>query len=193
MKMPKNYYVDLQDEYFKITGIDRAGMSTMATRLIDPWYNDMKKKFHHKQHKRWGVIPLDKINLEYAAIDAWVAYELYRKIVLKKAVDGSSRGNKRQRRAYDALIISCCCSLLSIVLINADLLGSTNKLCHDLVCMYAWFATPALVSTIYYAMIFRQLSREVSILCSVPSGTSKCQRFKKIQSAPSFKKSRSPT
>jgi len=94
MKIPREYYVDLQDEYFKYTGHERAGMGTMAKRLIDSWYGDMKKKFHHDRHRMWGVIPLPQMNIEYAAIDAWVSYELYRKIVVDRVLD-RSRNNLR--------------------------------------------------------------------------------------------------
>ena len=90
MKIPREYYVDLQDEYFKYTGHERAGMATMAQRLIDSWYGDMKKKFHHDRHRMWGYIPLPKMNIEYAAIDAWVSYELYRKIVVDRVLDRST-------------------------------------------------------------------------------------------------------
>ena len=92
MRIPSEYYVDLQVEYFKYTGHEKAGMSTMAKRLIDSWYGDMKKKFHHNRHTMWGDIPLPTMNIEYAAIDAWVSYELYRKIVIDRALD--RRANK---------------------------------------------------------------------------------------------------
>ncbi|KAK1626984.1 hypothetical protein QYE76_001299 [Lolium multiflorum] len=74
-----------EDEYFKYTGHVRAGMATMAQRLIDSWYGDMKK-FHHHGHRLWGDFPLPNMNIEYAAIDAWVSYELYRKIVVDRVL-----------------------------------------------------------------------------------------------------------
>ena len=55
-------------------------MASMAVVLIDEQYADMKTKFHKDQHKKWEKTPLDAINIEYAARDAYVAYELYRKI-----------------------------------------------------------------------------------------------------------------
>ena len=55
-------------------------MANMAFALIDEEYADMKTKFHKDQHKLWEKTPLDAINIEYAAIDAYVAYEVYRKI-----------------------------------------------------------------------------------------------------------------
>ena len=55
-------------------------MAHMAVALIDEEYADMKTKFPSDQHKEWETTPLDGINIEYAAKDAYVAYELYRKI-----------------------------------------------------------------------------------------------------------------
>jgi len=52
----------------------------MAVALIDDSYADMKTNFPKSQQKLWGKGPLDDINIEYAAKDAYVSYELYRKI-----------------------------------------------------------------------------------------------------------------
>jgi len=50
----------------------------MARVMIHPKYADMKKGFPSEQHDFWEKNQLDWINLEYAAIDAYVAFELYR-------------------------------------------------------------------------------------------------------------------
>ena len=55
-------------------------MAHMAVALIDEEYGDMKTSFPKYQHKLWEKGPLDDINIEYAAKDAYVSYELYRKI-----------------------------------------------------------------------------------------------------------------
>ena len=55
-------------------------MAHMAVALIDESYGDMKTSFPKYQHKLWEKGPLDDINIEYAAKDAYVSYELYRKI-----------------------------------------------------------------------------------------------------------------
>ena len=55
-------------------------MAHMAVALIDDSYADMKTSFPKSQHKLWEKGPLDDINIEYAAKDAYVSYELYRKI-----------------------------------------------------------------------------------------------------------------
>ena len=78
---PKNHK-DIQDIYWiKGTG-GRAGMATMAATLIDPKFKGMKKEFPDDEvnrvgHKYWECKPLSKINIEYAAIDGYIAYELY--------------------------------------------------------------------------------------------------------------------
>ena len=46
-------------------------MAHMAVALIDESYGDMKTSFPKYQHKLWEKGPLD---------DAYVSYELYRKI-----------------------------------------------------------------------------------------------------------------
>ena len=71
-------HIDLQD-IFKLEH-DRTSMARMAVALIDEQYADMKTKFHKDQHKKWEKTPLNAINIEYVARDAYVAYELYRKI-----------------------------------------------------------------------------------------------------------------
>jgi len=53
-------------------------MADMAVALIDDHYADMKTKLH--SHQEWETTPLHGSNIEYAAIDAFVAYELYRMI-----------------------------------------------------------------------------------------------------------------
>ena len=55
-------------------------MADMAAALIDEEYARMKKKFPKSGHEHWEKTPLDRINIEYAAIDGYVAYELYRRI-----------------------------------------------------------------------------------------------------------------
>ena len=57
-----------------------TSMAHMAVALIDDSYADMNTSFPKSQHKLWEKGPLDPINIEYAAKDAYVSYELYRKI-----------------------------------------------------------------------------------------------------------------
>ena len=85
----------------------KVGMASMAEKLIDPWYKDMKKK-HYTWHNYWDNKKLDREHINYAAIDGFLTLELYR--VLKPRSDAiknskktreggeSSRANKRRRQ-----------------------------------------------------------------------------------------------
>ena len=78
IEIPAACHIDLQDK-FRLQH-DKTGMADMAAAVIDEEYADMKTKFHNDQHKLWEKTPLDATNIEYAAIDAYVAYEVYRQI-----------------------------------------------------------------------------------------------------------------
>uniref|UniRef100_A0A8I6X6Y3 3'-5' exonuclease domain-containing protein n=1 Tax=Hordeum vulgare subsp. vulgare TaxID=112509 RepID=A0A8I6X6Y3_HORVV len=78
IEIPAGCLVDLQT-VFRLRH-DRTSMAHMAVALIDEEYGDMKISFPKSQHKLWEKAPLDPINIEYAAKDAYVSYELYRKI-----------------------------------------------------------------------------------------------------------------
>uniref|UniRef100_A0A8I6YS36 3'-5' exonuclease domain-containing protein n=1 Tax=Hordeum vulgare subsp. vulgare TaxID=112509 RepID=A0A8I6YS36_HORVV len=78
IEIPAGCLVDLQT-IFKLRH-ERTSMAHMAVALIDESYGDMKTIFPKYQHKLWEKGPLDDINIEYAAKDAYVSYELYRKI-----------------------------------------------------------------------------------------------------------------
>jgi hypothetical protein len=51
----------------------------LAKAIIDKSYGDTKNVPNDRQNY-WEWKPLAKINLDYAAIDAYVSYELYRRI-----------------------------------------------------------------------------------------------------------------
>uniref|UniRef100_A0A8I6XI71 3'-5' exonuclease domain-containing protein n=1 Tax=Hordeum vulgare subsp. vulgare TaxID=112509 RepID=A0A8I6XI71_HORVV len=78
IEIPAGCLVDLQT-VFRLQH-ERTSMAHMAVALIDEEYGDMKTSFPKSQHKLWEKGPLDPINIEYAAKDAYVSYELYRKI-----------------------------------------------------------------------------------------------------------------
>ncbi|XP_071685323.1 uncharacterized protein [Lolium perenne] len=66
---------------------NRAGMATMASELIHPKYAGMKEKFvtdydKFEGHNYWEWKPLSDMNLEYASIDGYVAYELSRIVTI---------------------------------------------------------------------------------------------------------------
>uniref|UniRef100_A0A8I6ZF58 3'-5' exonuclease domain-containing protein n=1 Tax=Hordeum vulgare subsp. vulgare TaxID=112509 RepID=A0A8I6ZF58_HORVV len=78
IEIPAGCLVDLQT-VFRLRH-DMTSMAHMAVALIDEEYGYMKTSFPKSQHKLWEKAPLDPINIEYAAKDAYVSYELYRKI-----------------------------------------------------------------------------------------------------------------
>ena len=57
-------------------------MDKLAAIIIGESYRKMKTNFPSTQHHCWEKQPLDPINLEYAAVDGFVAYDLYRRIKL---------------------------------------------------------------------------------------------------------------
>ncbi len=54
-------------------------MASLATRILDESYVTMKEDFSTDRHDFWNEWPLSDINLKYA-IDAYVTYQLYKKI-----------------------------------------------------------------------------------------------------------------
>lgn len=82
IEIPRQYHFDIQKEYH-VPGNSRPGMSTLAALLIDPWYKAMKSKMTGHDHQLWEQNKLPMKNIKYAAIDGFVAYELYRKILLQ--------------------------------------------------------------------------------------------------------------
>ena len=78
IEIPADCLIDPQEE-FRLRH-ERTLMAHMTVALINEEYADMKTKFPKSQHRLWEKTPLDRINIEYAAKDAYVSYELYRKI-----------------------------------------------------------------------------------------------------------------
>ena len=77
IQIPSAFHTDLQD-IFRSRHQNWNSMVHMAVDLIDHYYADMKSKID--KHDQWEITPLPGNNIEYAAIDAYVAYELYRVI-----------------------------------------------------------------------------------------------------------------
>ena len=100
--IPHENYEDIQDLYYDVYKIKKAGMATMAAQMIDPWYKDMKKKVHWTIHRKWNKKKLDMKNIMYAAIDGFVALELYR--VLKPMSDAVKILRRPGREAMDHLV-----------------------------------------------------------------------------------------
>lgn len=111
IKIPENNWIDIQT-LIKIQGGEkRDGMAKLAKHIIDSSYGDMKQDFPTERHDYWEEKPLSDINLKYAAIDAYVSYELYVRILFfqrymvvpakevdcpchKRARDASENANK---------------------------------------------------------------------------------------------------
>ena len=57
------------------------GMKDVAAAIIDPYYQDMKDGFGENEHRMWAdAPPLPDAHVAYAARDAYVSYELYRRL-----------------------------------------------------------------------------------------------------------------
>ena len=105
--IPDENYEDIQDLYYDVYKQKKAGMAPMAEKLIDPFYQDMKKK-HYTWHDYWDHKKLDVQHINYVAIDGFLALELYRVLkpmsaAIKKSNQTreggkTSRANKRRRR-----------------------------------------------------------------------------------------------
>nr|XP_051197139.1 uncharacterized protein LOC127310509 [Lolium perenne] len=120
LPVPEERHIDIQD-IFKINGQPQAGMADLAAKLIDPKFANMKKDFKYNRlrkegHGFWECKPPSWMNLEYAAIDGYLSYEIYNKIYTVnegqahlqrsdhicprcKNQDESSSMNKRQKQA----------------------------------------------------------------------------------------------
>jgi ribonuclease D len=109
--IPDDKHVDIQD-LFRINNCPRTGMAAMAAKLIHPKYAGMKDNFvsdfeKRQGHDYWDFKPLADMNLEYAATDGYVTYELARIITLVRrggmhlthdsCTSSSMVGAKRQR------------------------------------------------------------------------------------------------
>ncbi|XBH98343.1 hypothetical protein VPH35_127869 [Triticum aestivum] len=75
----------------KIVGVDLEvpeatkaldSLGDVSGKLIDDYYNNMKKKITDDEHKRWATLPLSMRHIEYAAKDAYAAYEIWNRITL---------------------------------------------------------------------------------------------------------------
>jgi hypothetical protein len=83
--IPRENWIDIQ-EFVHVKGLNdrgylmRDGMASLATSIIDESYSQMKNKFPPERHDYWEERPLSDLNLEYAAKDAYVSYQLYVKI-----------------------------------------------------------------------------------------------------------------
>ena len=79
-------HVDMQSKWrVSNDGKKWQSLAEFAGSLIHPSYKEMKGKIKKKlDHKRWGDSPLPNNLIEYAAKDAYVTYEAWKKIKIVK-------------------------------------------------------------------------------------------------------------
>ena len=78
--------VDIQEQY-KIKNTDKSkdSLGDLSAAIIDPIFLNVKgdaKK--NKLYKKWANFPLDDEHVSYVARDAYVGYEVYRRIALMR-------------------------------------------------------------------------------------------------------------
>ena len=79
-------YVDMQRKWrVPNNGKKWQSLAEFAASLIHPSYKEMKQKIDRKSdHLLWGDSPLPNKLIEYAAKDAYVTYEAWKKIEITK-------------------------------------------------------------------------------------------------------------
>ena len=79
-------YVDLQRKWRVPNNVKKwQSLAEFASSLIHPSYKEMKQKIDRKSdHLLWGGSPLPNKLIEYAAKDAYVTYEAWKKIEITK-------------------------------------------------------------------------------------------------------------
>ncbi|XBI46332.1 hypothetical protein VPH35_110617 [Triticum aestivum] len=86
LEIKPDNYVDLQRKWrVPNNGKKWQSLAEFAGSLIHPSYKEMKQKIDRKlDHLLWGDSPLPNNLIEYAAKDAYVTYEAWKKIEITK-------------------------------------------------------------------------------------------------------------
>ncbi|XBI75455.1 hypothetical protein VPH35_068823 [Triticum aestivum] len=84
LKIPIECHIDLQEELMIKGGNLRDSMADLAGAVIDKSYLSMKSSFPKGPHDYWELNPLSLEHLKYAAIDGYVSYELYCRVLSMK-------------------------------------------------------------------------------------------------------------
>ncbi|XP_073357814.1 uncharacterized protein [Aegilops tauschii subsp. strangulata] len=77
------HFVDIQKEWWVPTAtklLDSLG--DVSGIIVDDYYNNMKKKLTNAEHQRWACMPLSMRHIEYAAKDAYAAYEIWSRLTI---------------------------------------------------------------------------------------------------------------
>ena len=90
VKLEVANFVDIQKEW-RVPDATKPldSLGDVSGVLIDDYYNNMKKKITDDKHQRWAILPLSRRHTEYAAKDAYAAYEIWNRITLTQ--DGLRR------------------------------------------------------------------------------------------------------
>ncbi|XP_073357988.1 uncharacterized protein [Aegilops tauschii subsp. strangulata] len=76
-------FIDIQKEWRVPEATKELdSLGDVSGMLIDDYYNNMNKKMTDDEHKRWATLPLSMRHIEYAAKDAYAAYEIWNRITL---------------------------------------------------------------------------------------------------------------
>lgn len=90
VKLEVANFVDIQKEWRVPEATKELdSLGDVSGMLIDDYYNNMKKKITDDEHQRWAILPLSRRHIEYAAKDAYAAYEIWNRITLTQ--DGLRR------------------------------------------------------------------------------------------------------
>ena len=81
IKIPDECHVDIQDLYMIKDPPQKDGMGDLAERIIHPSYKELKNKFDKAEHDYWEWKPMTEMRLHYVALDGYMSYELYRRII----------------------------------------------------------------------------------------------------------------
>jgi hypothetical protein len=92
-------HVDLQDHFnFPGTHQGQTGTAKMAALIIDRTYEDYKEEFRKKKlHDTWHLRELEPEQIQYAAKDAYVRYDMYRRISMIRGGFWTSQHHVRQQ------------------------------------------------------------------------------------------------
>jgi hypothetical protein len=60
----------------------KDSLADYAKAIIDSWYETMKQKLSYAEHKWWGDLTLTDMQIRYASLDAYMTYEVYRRLVI---------------------------------------------------------------------------------------------------------------
>ncbi|XP_073355280.1 uncharacterized protein [Aegilops tauschii subsp. strangulata] len=101
LKIPRECHIDLQEELMIKGGILRDSTADLAGAVIDKSYLPMNMSFPKGQHDYWEWKPLSLDHLKYVAIDGYVSYELYRRVLsMKDMMHPRCLPDRRRRRCF---------------------------------------------------------------------------------------------